>query len=131
MNERIRDMWADALESDEFKQAVGAMRRTEIDCITHCCLGVLCELHCRETGNGDWVAHTKALPEFPGINFSYGGYSTMLPIEVCDWAGLAPDEANPVLSKEGLPHEWVHAVTANDNLGWSFKQIAEAIRKNL
>lgn len=49
MNPRIRDMWAEALESGEYCQGNGRLRFNK----KHCCLGVLTDLYVKETGDYD------------------------------------------------------------------------------
>ena len=107
MNPEIRARWTAALRSGEFKQGFGSLRTA---CEGLCCLGVLCELAARAKvieatrgGNGIWF---------------YDDATNWLPQAVQDWAGLP--ESNPITSSGNL-------VFLNDNLGWDFAQIADAI----
>lgn len=103
MNPEIKTKWVAALRSGEFKQGRKQLRRGD----NFCCLGVLCELYRRETGNGDW---------------STGGYflgtSDILPSSVRDWAGLA--ESNPAFSR-GL------SLAERNDAGVPFAEIADII----
>ncbi len=54
MNQRIKEMWVKALKSDEYIQGQGALRKVMDGITGHCCLGVLCDIHSKETG-GVWV----------------------------------------------------------------------------
>lgn len=116
--DRMR-LWAEALESDEFEQGQGCLRddvrkkETDEPVYQYCCLGVAIEIALR---NG-----CKASAQLWGMD-----YSTMWR-EVARWYGLHHD--NPTVGfhpDDGSP---VPAVIANDDMGWSFDQIAEGIRK--
>ena len=50
MNQQIKQLWVNALRSGEYKQATGRLRKND----GYCCLGVLCDLHSKTTGEGHW-----------------------------------------------------------------------------
>ncbi len=106
MKQEIAVRWVKALRSGEYKQGQFALRRAN----SYCCLGVLCDLHFRETGKYDWlrVAGTE--------KYSHCG-STTLPVQaVREWSGLG-------LSDAGL-------ATMNDQRSFDFVKIADYIEQN-
>lgn len=115
-------LWAEALESDEYKQGNGLLRyRTEDGEDKLCCLGVACE------------AAIKAGVPLPmhGPNgrgeYSYGEERehAVLPDAVRDWLGIG--DCNPLLTDErGAKHG---AYRWNDREGKSFPEIAAMIRR--
>lgn len=109
MNKRIKKLWLKALRSGKFKQANGAMREEDPDGYkgyAHCCLGVLEQIRCDETG--------KKFRE---------NDSLLAPVTM-KWAGLTTDD--PILA----PRKQTYAAEMNDD-GKSFKFIADRIEKYL
>lgn len=109
MKADIKEKWVSALRSDEYVQGIGQLHA----CGNFCCLGVLCDLHAKETG-GKWDT---------GL---YLGEVCFLPIAVVDWAGL--DLVCPAVTFEH--NEGVTLATLNDN-GKTFKEIADIIDSQL
>ena len=109
MKEEIKKLWLAALRSGKYNQGQNALRRGN----KFCCLGVLCDLHAKET-SGKW-RRMKV----------YLGGSVVLPTEVCVWAGLR--EPNPLAKTEDLSSSLVEL---NDG-GWSFSEIADIIEKEI
>ena len=110
MNEEVKRLWCGALESGEFDQGSDTLRYGD----RFCCLGVLCELYRRHTGQGAWDGH----------HFVTGSQRNRhtLPPEVVSWAGLRDE--NPDLG--GLcAAEW------NDDRKKSLREIARLIREYL
>lgn len=71
MNPRIKKLWLKALRSGKYKQGQGQLKCGD----KFCCLGVLCDLHSKETGE-EWLGNTyKEASNFP-------------PCEVDQWAGF-------------------------------------------
>ena len=110
MNKQIDEQWSAALRSGEYKQG-GFM----LLCNNHfCCLGVLCDLHAKETGN-HWVgvedSDERKYFDEPGF----------LPQEVKNWAEMNSHDGS--LGGTTLAY-------LNDNSGFSFKSIADIIDKN-
>jgi hypothetical protein len=89
MNARIKQLWLDALRSGNYSQWQGRLRNGD----SFCCLGVLCDLHRKETGAGRWTSvadeRSYELPDNSSIAEFY------LPTEVAIWAGIADAEDNP------------------------------------
>ena len=104
--------WVSALRSGEFQQGRGVLRLDG----KYCCLGVLCELHRRETGGPEWARNSRYDRE------SYLDELCGLPEAVREWAGL-PDSNCP------LPSQLCGAIGMNDD-GSTFAEIAEAIEKD-
>lgn len=114
MKADIADAWIAALRSGEFKQTQMALNNG----VAMCCLGVLCELHSRETGT-------------PWNKGCYFHEDAELPLEVAQWArmrNIAPGILKaPVTTPSGV--HGVHLAELNDN-GASFVEIADVIEKH-
>jgi hypothetical protein len=143
MKAKIRDGWADRLESGEYPQATGVLRESD----THrdgkivergrCCLGVLCDYAIQEGVPMKWDGANYLLLHDETSEFcdedciidDYGKHwrewgGGELPQVVVDWAGL--DDENPVLDSEQSRGD---AVNLNDNEGYDFGQIAALVRQ--
>jgi len=110
MNPEIKAKWVAALRSGEYVQGRGALRR---DDNTYCCLGVLCDLHAKETGE-PWERP-------PGDAYNYHAKGAYLPPLVVEWAGL--------YNSLGPSFEGVGVVDMNDG-GDSFEKIADFIEQH-
>lgn len=110
MNQEIKAKWVTALRSGEYKQGIGMLRRENGD---FCCLGVLCDLHSKETGT-EWEtdSHDKT---------SYLNKSGSLPIDVGVWANMTSDYYTSL---------W-RLISMNDTQNCNFKEISEYIEKVL
>lgn len=134
MNPEVKAMWLDALRSGEYEQTFSRLRDEK----GYCCLGVLCDLHAQTTG-GEWN-----MTELWKLR--YLGEGATLPALVEQWAGL--DNDNPIIgthevigavvdeygyetNETGTHTEVLLAAEANDELDWTFEQIADAIEENL
>lgn len=109
MNPEIKARWVAALRSGEYQQT----RKNLRDENGFCCLGVLCDLHARETGTG-WDKGLEG-------DYIYNGTSTFLPYVVAYWAGL--ENAHPVTAGG------VSLADLNDT-GHDFNFIADVIENN-
>ncbi len=107
MNQDIKQRWVAALRSGEYLQGRNALRQDG----AFCCLGVLCDLHAKETGNA-WT----------GLENHYFGASGALPPEVRDWAGLS--RGNPEMGKG-------KSLAGINDSGVSFSHIADLIEAQL
>lgn len=114
MNKRIKKLWIKALRSGKFKQEQSALRVVNDEEVGYCCLGVLCEVYRRTTGEGRWNDST----------FLARGKSSMsqLPDPICKWAEL--EQRDPKLGRIKT------AIALNDH-GKSFNFIADRIEKYL
>lgn len=121
MKPEIKSKWVAALRSGEFKQGTGWLlqrNHNETQAAYYCCLGVLCELHRRETNEGEWK------PEGCVTIYSTNRDSSLidLPYGVHQWAGLkrmAPKDKDNV----GLDER--------NDAGMTFAQIADIIERDL
>lgn len=108
MDPMVKQLWIAALRSGEYIQGSGGLRRGN----TYCCLGVLCDIYHKVTGNGTWTEK-----QF-GSYYSFELISTYLPVSVIKWAGLLSN--NPHLPDSTL------IGAANDH-GVNFASIANTI----
>lgn len=119
MNPEVRDLWADALESGEFRQGNGKLTVVVDDVPRHCCLGVLCELAARRgvvsraTRNG---------------RVSYDGAVNYLPEVVVRWAGLWETNPGP-LNVDGVSSD--RRLSHMNDEGSTFAAIARVIREQM
>lgn len=125
-NEAVIQKWVDALESGEYQQTIGALRRTEASPgypKGFCCLGVLCDLAVREG-----VIPEGKPRKVDGGELIYGDdrnrSSQALPLTVSKWAGISayPKAYDPTLRRSD------RLSYLNDNYGYSFHEIADLIR---
>ena len=111
MNPTVKAKWVEALRSGEYKQGMGNLR----DAGYFCCLGVLSDLHSKETGC-KWT-------ELPDGVMSYLGQSGMPPAIVLEWAELV--DMNVLIAGE------VQSLDGHNDAGVKFDQIAKAIEEQL
>ena len=95
MNKLIKKLWLEALRSGEYKQGQDKLKRNDN---SFCCLGVLCDLHRKETQGKDWDNSN-----------CYYGEDNYLPPSVQDWAELF--EYNPIKLSD-RPPPWLPAPCA-------------------
>lgn len=98
-------LWVEALESGKYRQTQGQLREKVGGRYAYCCLGVLCKLAEQDGGEkfyGEIYGCETKLPPKHIMEFMFD-----------DGEDDADDLAN-----------------LNDNEGYTFKQIAEYIRKN-
>jgi len=80
MKKVIANKWIKALRSDEYNQGIEQLCKETEGGDYFCCLGILAELYCKETGavwkstNGNLTIHDSLV---------------YIPIQVSDWAGMA------------------------------------------
>lgn len=115
MNLDIKSDWVEALRSGNYKQSTTFLKTDE----GFCCLGVLCDLHSKATGEGSWKGTFYVLES--------GDYSDeILPDAVRKWAGL--ERHNPSV---------LYAVDLSDTVselndsGTTFSRIADLIEAQL
>lgn len=114
--EAIRE-WEAALRSGEFKQVRGALKKKSAE-DTYCCLGVACNLYMRH--------HPEQYTwEDTDLRAKDGAYAMgIMPTEISKWLTGSPD-GNPMLV---AGKETFVAAFLNDDMGYTFEQIADAIR---
>ncbi len=115
MKKQIAMLWADALESNEYKQGKSRIRNGRNE---FCCLGVLCNIHAQ--------FHPEiALTQLESC--WYLDNEKFLPAKVQKWAGMKYEDG--VIKKSNNFLDNITLSRLNDN-GYTFKQIANIIRVN-
>ena len=104
MKPEIKAQWLAALRSGDYQQGKSLLHYED----RFCCLGVLCDLYAKDTGN-TW--------ESDGLAYTMHGSDQMLPPQAQEWAGLGV--FNPM-----------DLAGRNDN-GATFEELAEVIEENL
>ncbi len=118
MHPHIRTLWADALRSGFYVQGYGTLRSIDDK---FCCLGVLCDLHSRASGER-WKRSYLTNPKH-----EYMGCTEDLPDAVMHWAGLR--DHNPYLKNKYTGE--LERITNVSDLKIPFIQLAEAIERCL
>lgn len=117
MKQEIAQKWSAALRSGEFKQ--GKVRLRPAD--GYCCLGVLCELYRRETGEGEWHGGPLVFVfETPPKNGETS--SAALPNSVMEWSGIGSAFAM-------FDQETRRDLSQENDTGTPFSGIADIIDK--
>lgn len=112
MKKEIAEKWIAALESGEYEQGQGSLRKDG----KFCCLGVLCEVAIQE-GVEVTVTHNSEIDKY-----YYEGNGAVLPETVLDWADM--------YSVWGRFGDGDDLADLND-AGVSFADIANVIRENV
>lgn len=111
MNKEIKSQWTEELKSGRLKQSTGRLRREEKDgSFSYCCLGVLCEIHRKFTGN-PWHNIENSVP-----------HDGLITEEVRMWSGLDSCDPHAVGGFASL-------ATLNDQ-GKTFAEIADIIERD-
>jgi|SRR5688572_664775 len=119
MNQQIKLKWLNALRSGEYAQTSHHLKTQN----GYCCLGVLCDLHARETGN-EWTKGYASEYQETIERFNYLGHTGMLPREVRYWAEFEnPDDY-------ALDVKVDEAMEMNDE-GVNFSEIADFIEREM
>lgn len=117
------ELWLRALESGEFTQTKGVLRRED----GHCCLGVACELYQQATRLGEWRESAFAVREDCSL--------MVMPAGVGAWLGLHDDynAANPFVAvrERGTLNVTIVRISQLNDHGLSFTDIAKVVRANL
>lgn len=131
MNPEVKAKWLAKLRDPETKQTKGCLKNTQ----GMCCLGVLCDIYIKETGEGEWV-------DLDGVNFNFE-YDLetdrlLLPYRVRNWSGLPQVDGFNTLSFE---HSRINTITRGINGSvpvtalndghYNFAEIADIIEKEL
>ena len=130
MDQRVKELWLKALRSGEYDQSTHQLKTVTMDGFGYCCLGVLCDLYIKDTGNGKW--------DYVGLNGwivdddEAGSLSSDVELipTVAQWAGLSSDPTLPftfqMLNGEPGNREFTYLASLNDN-GCTFSQMADLI----
>lgn len=121
MHKEIADKLTEALTSGEYTQAQRSLRTEN----GFCCLGVLCDLYRKETGDQkEWSVDIDVNGV---VTHSFLGETGVLPYEVRNWAGMKSDNGGFDMDHEGYRTLCLSGM--NDG-GCTFEEIAEAIKEN-
>jgi hypothetical protein len=120
VNPEIKARWVTALRSGRYRQGAGSLKTTIRGKVSHCCLGVLCEL-AREDG----VVVEKVTGPRSYFGSDAEQSASVLPRAVQAWAGLPYDPA--VKSPLGVS---MKLSQLNDS-GTSFYRIAGYVERQL
>jgi hypothetical protein len=125
MRQGIAEKWVAALRSGEYEQTAGFLQTRE----GYCCLGVLCDLHLRETGRGEWrppgsgdSPHTRCYRDDLGVD---GEYTP--PPGVREWADMVDDPK--VFFRHRLGTEMRDEIANLNDGGYTFAQLADLIEE--
>jgi len=125
MRKEIAEKWVAALRSGEYQQERGYLHTEH----GHCCLGVLCDLHQRETGDGEWrpwgsgdAGHSQCYRDGLGIDGEYAP-----PPGVREWADMEEDPCVRVKQPDG--DETADEIVNLNDQGYSFLQLADLIEE--
>jgi hypothetical protein len=110
MKEDIKDIWLQALRSGDYKQGSGALKKGD----SFCCLGVLCDLHSKITGMGQFNNFEYVTENHTSTQF--------LNKDVKEWSGMK-SECGHLYS---IGFDTPALATLND-AGIAFEQIADHI----
>jgi hypothetical protein len=129
MKPEVKAAWIQALRSGEYQQGRNLLCHDD----HFCCLGVLCDLHKKQTSAGDWVTEGDGIVDAIRMSYRTGKHKSplSLPYPVVAWAGL--DGTEPTVDGIGLSR-------LNDGL-WTdgmlevrartFSEIADLIEQHL
>ena len=109
MNQEIKAKWLNALRSGEYKQTDDQLRDSQ----GYCCLGVLCDLHSKET-NTNWIQDTYLTEE------------VSLPRAVKIWINFVSANKTTVVIKNVS-----RTLAEHNDDGRTFLEIADAIESQL
>jgi hypothetical protein len=132
MKPEIKQLWIDALRSGEYIQGHGALKTSW----GYCCLGVLCDLHRKHTGKGDWNFN-KYQAEAPGNPNGTETAAVFLSEKITEWSGV--ENGNPFVKLDGRQYD---LAGLNDGMTvvqgteekfrkFSFNEIADLIEEQL
>ena len=122
MKQEIKQKWIDALKSGEYQQGRERLKTKDGK---YCCLGVLCDIYSKETGEGEWVKN-----KYGGFAFEIEEKNSKweLPRKVYQWAELDGD--NPIFSSPDNKFGTSSLAEVND-AGVPFDKIAFIIQEKL
>jgi hypothetical protein len=118
MDPEVKARWVAALRSGEYSQGERVLHRGS----AFCCLGVLCDLHAKETG-GAWVQDARTQIYLECDNY--------LPDAVVAWAGLPNSRGGEIVFGGVRAGPAVHNDGACGIGKRTFAQIADAIEAQL
>ena len=124
MNKEVLDLWLTALRSGEYKQCYGRLRIGD----TYCVLGVLCDVHQKNTGEGEWYFSPSAyfVPKYNYRSQDGCFESTSFLIKpVLEWAELNfEDYAGPC-----IPEDSDNSLSIHSDSPKSFTELADLLEE--
>ena len=123
MKSDIKELWVKALTDGSYEQGTNALKVDN----QFCCLGVLCDLHAKATGN-DW----KVIDG----NYFYLDNEELLPEKVMEWAGLNSqcpqvETEDQDLETDDAWYKSIETLADLNDSGSSFEEIAQLIKEQL
>ena len=115
MKRELARRWAKALDSGDYKQGTGQLRKAG----KFCCLAVLCNLHAED--HPEIAAKQKRASE-------YMGEAELLPDAVREWAGMTNEDGG-FYGYDGVD-TYTALTDLNDDQKLTFPEIAKVIRKH-
>lgn len=103
-----RKKWVEALRSGKYKQCKNKLRKTDLEVIRHCCLGVACDI----SGLGKWASNNSFT-----ITGDLDWVTNYPPVSVTRWLGLSDAYGSYINSN----------LAAQNDKGLTFKEIADII----
>ena len=132
MDQRVKQLWVDALRSGEYKQGRDALKINDGQGERYCCLGVLCDLYAKEYPKSEFKPAINlagnydisgALGFYATDGDSVEGFNSGIPPElVCKWANLP----SPNPSVDNVNGD---CLTELNDIGTPFATIADIIEK--
>ena len=137
MNPEIKEKWIAALKSGKYVKGNGLLKHQDGEIIRQCCLGVLCEIHHEETGEGGWEEKENDVSYYKSNAYAS---TVILPEPVQEWAALhhhagefLPDEEDVAkLTEKGVEMRvpGIYISEINDKIeGDDFSEIIPFIEK--
>ena len=129
MKQDIAQQWVAALRSGKYKRGTGALMTNNG---SHCCLGVLCDLH-SVTGDGHWTpAKTPGDKPYYNTPDSRNCSSAYLTDVVRVWAGISSSSPMVPAEVDGYPPKKISLAEINDMASpeRGFDEIANLIEKH-
>ena len=121
MDKDIKTQWVGALRSGEYTQGLANLKRRDAEGETsHCCLGVLCELYDKATGDDAWESNTVSL--CGRLPYAHKGENHYPSDAVLEWASLWGDE---------FVNGGMESLASLNDGGKSFEEIANIIESSL
>lgn len=117
MNQEIKAKWVAALRSGEYEQGTSHLNKDD----KFCCLGVLCDIYRKETGEGEWQPTGDGYASQFKIQNDWE--SKVTPSIVAGWAGL--------VLKNPVPIEFRQSLAEMNDEGKTFAEIADIIEEHL
>lgn len=133
MKTTVAKKWVKALRSGKFKQGTNFLKTSSKNKVSHCCLGVLCELYDQEQKR----KHKKRLKQTTSRIYHYvddelcyrmDDTVDALPKAVQEWAGIKDKSGNVGFINRGL-FAYETLADMNDG-GCTFNRIAKVIEKH-